>query len=98
MGPKLRRGSAPYGGLIIQGVSEAQPRSEAVPATDQGVATDPSRTGAGENQRARKPAGAGVRQGRAEIAGLVVPHQRRQASSKRSPRFRVKCWDTRQSS
>src|ERR1019366_9151156 len=73
-GPEAARSGAPDRGLAIQGVSEAQTWSEAVPATHQGVLPRPSGTRAGENQRSRKSARARIRQARAQVARLVLPH------------------------
>src|SRR5437879_8254649 len=73
------RSRAPQRGLVVQGISETKPWSDAaIPVLRQAMGILPSRTEAGEDQRARTSVGAGIRQARIEIAEYVVSVARRQ--------------------
>src|SRR4029077_13586686 len=73
------RSRAAQRGLAIQGISKTKPRSDAaIPGLRQAMGIQPSRTEAGEVQRAQKSACAGVWLARIEIAEDVVSVDRRQ--------------------
>src|SRR5260221_185908 len=75
------RCSAPQCGLAVQGVSKAEPRSDAsIPVRRQRTGILPARAAAREYQGAQTPVGAGVWHARIEIAEDVVAVDRRQVN------------------